>query len=76
MLSLLFYKAIDAIFNGVSIPATVILFIAILVSTFNMYVSSFISHYRSLSLFITLLTSLIGYITGPKAIKLPYISIL
>ena len=37
MLSLLFYKAINAIFNGVSVFAIVILSIAVLISVFNIY---------------------------------------
>ena len=75
MLSLLSYKTINIIFNRVSIPATVILFIAILVSAFNAYISFSISYYRVLLLLATLLTFLIRYIIGPKAIKLLYISI-
>ena len=40
MLSLLFYKAIDIIFSGVFIPPTIIiLFVAVLISTFNIYKS-------------------------------------
>ena len=39
MLSSLFYKVIDAIFSGVSVPAIIILSIAILISTFNIYIS-------------------------------------
>ena len=39
MLSLLFYKAIDAIFSGVSVPAIIILFITILISAFIAYKS-------------------------------------
>ena len=38
MLSLLFYKVIDTIFSGVSVPAIIILFIAILISAFNIYI--------------------------------------
>ena len=44
MLSLSFYKAMDAVFNGVLIPATVILSIAISVSAFNISISSFSSY--------------------------------
>ena len=43
-LSLSFYKAIDAIFSGVLIPATVILFIAILVSASDISMNSFSSY--------------------------------
>ena len=39
MLSLLFYKAIDTVFNKFFIPAIIILFIAILISAFNIYIS-------------------------------------
>ena len=39
MLSLLSYKVMDVIFNGVFIPAIVILFITLLISTFNIYKS-------------------------------------
>ena len=40
-LSLLFYKVIDAISNRVLILATVILSVAVLVSAFNISISSF-----------------------------------
>ena len=43
-LSLLFYKVIDAVSNKVLIPITVILSITVLVSTFNISVSSFSSY--------------------------------
>ena len=76
MLSLLFYKAIDTVFSGVSIPAIIILLIAVLIFVFNIYVCFSISYYRSLLLFAILSTFLIGYITGFKTIKLPYVSIL
>ena len=39
MLSLLSYKAMDVIFSKISIPAIVILFVAVLISTFNIYKS-------------------------------------
>ena len=39
MLSLLFYKAINIIFSKVSIPAIVMLSIAVLISAFNIYKS-------------------------------------
>ena len=39
MLSLLFYKVINAIFSRVSIPAIIILSVAMLISTFNIYKS-------------------------------------
>ena len=39
MPSLLSYKAMDAVFSGVSVPVTVILSIAVLVSTSNISVS-------------------------------------
>ena len=39
MLSLSSYKAIDAIFNRVSIPAIIILSVAVLIFTFNIYKS-------------------------------------
>ena len=76
MLSSLSRKAMDAIFSGVSMPATIVLSIAVSVSAFNIYISSSISYYRSLLLFITLLTSLIRYIISPRAMELLYISIL
>ena len=44
MLSLLFYKAIDTVFSGVSIPAIVILSVAVSISTSNIYVSLFSSY--------------------------------
>ena len=75
MLSLLSYKAIDIIFSGVSVPAIIILSVAVLISVFNIYKSSSSSHWDiSLSL-ISLLTFLIKYITGSGLIVLPYISI-
>ena len=40
MLSLLSYKAMDIIFSKVSIPAIVILSIAVLISTSNIYKNS------------------------------------
>ena len=40
MLSLLFYKVIDTVFNGVFIPAIIMLSVAMLISTFNIYKSS------------------------------------
>ena len=43
MLSLLFYKAIDAVFSGVSIPIIIMLSIAISISAFNIYTSSLFS---------------------------------
>ena len=39
MLSLLFCKAIYVIFSGVSVLATIILFVAISISAFNIYKS-------------------------------------
>ena len=39
MLSLLSYKAINTILSGVSIPAIIILSVAVLISTFNIYKS-------------------------------------
>ena len=42
MLFLLSREAINAIFSEVSVPATIILFIAVLVSTFNIYISYFL----------------------------------
>ena len=39
MLSLLFHKVINTVFSGVSVPAIIILSIAILISAFNIYVS-------------------------------------
>ena len=41
MRSLLFYKAIDIIFSGVSVLAIIILFVAILIFAFNIYKSLF-----------------------------------
>ena len=38
MLSSLSHEVINAIFSGVSVPATIILFIAVLVSAFNAYI--------------------------------------
>ena len=76
MLSLLSYKVMDFVFNGVSIPAIFMLFIAILISAFNIYKSLF-SSYWDISLLLTvLLTSLIKYITGSGLLELPYMSIL
>ena len=40
MLSLLSCKAIDTIFSGVFVPAIVILSVAVLIFTFNIYKSS------------------------------------
>ena len=40
MLSILFYKAINTIFSEVSVPAIIILFVAILISAFNIYARS------------------------------------
>ena len=40
MLSLLSYKVKITVFSKVSIPTIIILFIAILISTFNIYVRS------------------------------------
>ena len=40
MLSLLSYKIINAVFSGVFIPAIIILFVAMPISTFNIYVRS------------------------------------
>ena len=40
MLSLLSYKITDIIFSGVSVPTIIILFIAVSISTFNIYVRS------------------------------------
>ena len=40
MLFSLFHKVIDAIFSGVSIPAIVMLSIAVLISAFNAYIRS------------------------------------
>ena len=37
MLFLLFYKVIDAVFSRVSIPAIVILSVAVSISAFNIY---------------------------------------
>ena len=39
MLSLLFYKVIDTVFSGVSVPAIIILFIVVSISAFNAYKS-------------------------------------
>ena len=39
MLSLLSYKAVNAVFSGVSVPAIIILFITVLISTSNIYKS-------------------------------------
>ena len=39
MLSLLSYKVIDAVFNKVSMPAIVILSIAVPISAFSAYIS-------------------------------------
>ena len=44
MLSLLFYKVIDIISSGVSIPAIIILSVAMLISAFNIYKSLFSSY--------------------------------
>ena len=44
MLSLLSYKVMDAVFSGVLISITVILSIAVLVSAFNVSISSFSSY--------------------------------
>ena len=76
MLSLLFYKAINIIFSGVSIPTIIILSVAVLISAFNAY-KSLSFFYENISLLLTsLLTSLIKYITGFRLIVLLYISIL
>ena len=39
MLSLLFYKVINTVFNKISVPAIIILFITILISTSVVYKS-------------------------------------
>ena len=44
MLSLLSYKAMDAVFSGVLISTTIILSVAVSVSAFNVSVSSFSSY--------------------------------
>ena len=44
MLSFLFYKAINTIFNRVSVPAIIILSITMLISAFNVYKSLFFSY--------------------------------
>ena len=75
MVSLLSYKAIDTVSSGVSMPAIIILSVAVSISTFNAYIRSSVSYYRSSSSLITLLISSIAYITGLRAIELPYISI-
>ena len=65
----------DAVFNKVFIPATIMLFIAVSVSAFNISVSSFSSYYNVLLLLAVLLTSLIKYITSFRLIELLYIFI-
>ena len=75
-LSLLFYKVMDAVFNKVSIPVTVVLSVAVLVSAFNVSISFFSSYWNVLLLFTVLLTFLIKCITGSRLVKLLYISIL
>ena len=76
MLSLLSCKAIDTVFSGVFIPAIVILSVAVLISTSNMYKSSSSFYWDIFSSLMSLLTFLIEYITGFGLIVLPYISIL
>ena len=76
MLSLLSYKAMNAVFSGVLIPITVILFITILVSASNISISSFSSHWNVLLLFTTSLLFLIKCITEFRLIELLYIFIL
>ena len=66
----------DAVFNKALIPATVILFIAVLVSASNVSISSFSFYWNVLLSLTTLLLSLIGYITSFRLIELPYIFIL
>ena len=44
MLSLLFYKVIDTVFSGVSMPAIVMLSVAVLIFAFNIYKSLFSSY--------------------------------
>ena len=44
MLSLSFYKVINIIFSGISIPAIIILSVAVLIFTFNIYKSSSFSY--------------------------------
>ena len=66
----------DAVSSRVLIPATVILFIAISVSAFNISISFFSSYWNALLLLTVLLTFLIKYITGFRLMELPYISIL
>ena len=39
MLSLLSYKVINTVFSGVSIPAIIMLSVAVLISVFNVYES-------------------------------------
>ena len=75
MLSLLSYKAMDAVSSGVLIPTTVILSVAILVSTFNISASSFSFYWNVLLSLAVLSTSLIKCITGFGLIELLYIFI-
>ena len=75
MLSLLFYEAMDAIFNGVLILVTIILSITVLVSTSNISASFFSSYWNVLLSLAILSTFLIKYITSFRLVKLLYISI-
>ena len=76
MLSLLFYKAIDIIFSEVSIPAIIMLSIAILISAFNAYKSLSSSYWNISLLLISLSTSLIKCMTSFRLMELLYIFIL
>ena len=66
----------DAVFNRVLIPTTVILFIAVLVSISDISMSSFSFYWNVLLLLTTLSLFLIGYITGSRLIELLYMFIL
>ena len=65
----------DAVSNGVFIPVTVMLSVAVLVSTFNVSASSFSSYWNVLLSLTVLSTSLIECITGSRLAELPYIFI-
>ena len=66
----------DAISNGVFIPTTVMLSVAVLVSAFDVSASSFSSYWNVLLSLTVLSTSLIKCITSSRLAELLYIFIL
>ena len=63
----------DAVSSRVSVLVTVMLFITVLVSAFDVSISSFSSYWNVLLSLTVLLTSLIKYITSFRLAELLYI---